>query len=408
MTAPSETKPLRIVYVWDADYPWDVRTEKTCLALTEAGHDVHIVARNRAQASVTERLPEATVHRMMPWHWAGRKLDDALGFPAFFNPRWRAHIAKIASSVKADLIIVRDLPLCPTAIRIGRRLRVPVILDMAENYPAMMRDVWTAGRHRITDYLVRNPKLVSAVEKYCVRHVDHIITVVEASSDRLRRMGVAAKQLSVISNTPPAKRTIGRPLKSKQQSDRQLNVVYLGLLEIPRGLNELIDAIKLLHDAGHVEFKAVIVGSGRDEQVFRKRAITEGLSPSAVEFLWRLPHEKALEVVAASDIGVIPHHTTESWRTTIPNKLFDYMSFGIPVVSSDAPPCVTVLAETGAGVSFRSGDASQLAEAILAYRSPEKRHTAGVAGVAAIRDRYNWEADSARLDELVQRIERRA
>jgi hypothetical protein len=33
-------KALRVLYLWDADYPWDVRTEKICSALTEAGHEV--------------------------------------------------------------------------------------------------------------------------------------------------------------------------------------------------------------------------------------------------------------------------------------------------------------------------------------------------------------------------------
>jgi len=406
MTESSQAKNLRIVYVWDADYPWDVRTEKICLALTEAGHDVHLVARNSNRAPSTEKLREATVHRMPPWRWVGAKLDTALGFPAFFNPRWRSLIANTAKEVKADVIIVRDLPLCPTAISVGRRLHIPVILDMAENYPAMIRDTWAAGRHRLTDYAVRNPRLAELVEHYCTTHVDHIITVVEASSERLRDLGVPAQKLTVISNTPPIRRTSGRPVPPALQSDGRVRVVYLGLLEIHRGLDQLIDAIKLLHDAGHVEFKAVVVGSGRDEHLFQQRAARLGLSTSDVEFLGRLPHDHALAVVASGDIGVIPHHATESWNTTIPNKLFDYMSLGIPVVSSDTRPCVKVLCETGAGLSFLSGDARSLAAAMLEFRSPERRSVAGAAGVAAVRTEYNWDADSARLDELVGHVAR--
>lgn len=407
MTDPSQEKHLHIVYVWDADYPWDVRTEKICLALTEAGHDVHIVARNRNRDTVTVQLREATVHRMPPWTWAGRRLDAALGFPAFFNPRWRVHIATVAKAVKADLIIVRDLPLCPTAIGVGRELQVPVILDMAENYPAMMRDMWAAGRQQLSDHIVRNPRLAELVENYCISHVAHIVTVVESSSARLRQLGVPAEKLTVVSNTPPLSRTTGRPHDRAQESDGRLRVVYLGLLEVHRGLDQLIDAIKQLHDTGHTEFKAVIVGSGRDEQLFHERARKSDLSTSDVEFLGRLPHRQALTVVASADIGAIPHHATESWNTTIPNKLFDYMSLGIPVVSSDARPCRDVLAETGAGRTFRSGDAAGLAAAILEYRSPEARAAAGLAGVAAVRARYNWEADSFSLNELVKRIARR-
>lgn len=398
------TNRLRIVYVWDAEYPWDVRTEKTCQALTQAGHDVHLVARNRDYDPTTEALPEATVHRMPAWPLIGRKLDAALSFPAFFSPRWHALISDTAREVGADIIIVRDIPLCPTAISVARQLRIPVILDMAENYPAMMRDIWTAGRHRPTDYLVRNPRLTEAVEKYCIARVDHIMTVVEASSQRLRNMGVPSHRLTVISNTPPIDRTIGRPVERASDQDRDVRVAYLGLLEVPRGLNDLIDAIRLLHDSGHKEFQAVIVGDGRDEKLFHERANSLSLSSKDVHFFGRLPHKQALAVVASADIGVIPHHATACWNTTIPNKLFDYMSLGIPVVSSDTHTCAEVLAETGAGRTFKSGDPADMARVLLEFRFPSARKAVGLAGVAAVRGTFNWETASDQLNDLVGRV----
>jgi len=392
---------LRIVYVWDADYPWDVRTEKTCLALTQAGHDVHIVARNSKHEQLTESLPEATVHRMRPWRVVGKRLDVALGFPAFFSPRWRSLISNTAGEVNADLIIVRDIPLCPTAISVSKRLGIPVILDMAENYPAMMRDIWTAQRHSLTDYLVRNPKLTELVEKYCIKRVDHIITVVEASSRRLRKLGVAQEDLTVVSNTPPSARTAGRQIERSPSPDGRITVAYLGLLELPRGIGDLIDAIDILHRTGHTEFSALIVGGGRDEDLFRKRAEKLGLSESDIRFFGRLPHGEALSVIATADIGIIPHHATECWNTTIPNKLFDYMSMALPVVSSDAEPCRDVISATGAGRTFRSGDAHDMAATLLNFQAEDTRKSAGDAGVKAVLQTYNWESDTDRLNRIV-------
>lgn len=402
MTATDGGRPLHIVYVWDSEYPWDVRTVKTCLALTEAGHDVHIVARNRKGQALREQLPEGTVHRMPPLRWMGRKLDASLSFPAFFSPRWHSLIASTARQVHADLIIARDLPLCPTAILVGRKLQIPVVLDMAENYPAMMQDIWTAGRHRALDYVVRNPRLTRLVEAYCIKNVAHIITVVDASSQRLEGLGVPDSHLTVISNTPPLSRTLGRPRERTLEGSARVTVAYLGLLEVPRGLNELIDAIKILHDSGHKGFNARVIGSGRDEALFHERARHHGLDQNDFEFLGRLPHEEALAIVGTADIGVIPHHANESWNTTIPNKLFDYMSLGIPVVSSNTRPCEEVLVETGAGRVFRSGDASDLAAALLHFETPSVRFRTGTAGVAAIVERYNWETDSAKLEKVVR------
>src|SRR6185437_13478873 len=198
-----------IVYVWDADYPWDVRTEKVTLALTRAGHTVNIVARNRAWKQSTEVLPEGTVRRMAPWKGLGRRLDNALSFPAFFSPRWINLIDRTCRDAKADLIIVRDLPLCPTAISCGKRLGIPVVLDMAENYRASMRMLWEPARNTLFDFFASNPSITATVERSCVRDVDHIIVVVEESANRVAALGVPRDKLTVVSNTPPLARLDG-------------------------------------------------------------------------------------------------------------------------------------------------------------------------------------------------------
>jgi hypothetical protein len=88
------------------------------------------------------------------------------------------------------VIIVRDLPLAPTALWVGRGFGVPVVLDMAENYAAMIQDIWRTGRAGRWDFLVRNPKAIAAVERYVAPRVDHVITVVEESSTRVAALGV--------------------------------------------------------------------------------------------------------------------------------------------------------------------------------------------------------------------------
>ena len=395
---------LRIVYLWDADYPWDVRTEKVCSALTHAGHDVHIVARNRARRPEVERLAEGTVHRLRPWK-VGRKLDGALSFPAFFSPRWLRRLREVCRQVKADVIIARDLPLCPTAIRVGQKLGIPVMLDMAENYPAMMREIWDAGRKKPWDVLVRNPRIVSAVERWCLPRLDSVLVVVKESGDRLQRLGLDASKIAVVSNTPPRARVSEDWLQKHEQRDR-LDIVYLGLLEIPRGVGELLQAAAILRKA-NVPFRLRIVGDGRDRQLLEAEARELGLTNANVEFLGRLEHERALQVVSSAQIGIVPHHADEAWNTTIPNKLFDYMAAGLAVVSSDAIPPARILAETNAGLIFRSGDARSLAQALIKLRNVAIRKRIAAAGRDAVARKYNWENDTATLLSAVDAVVRR-
>jgi glycosyltransferase involved in cell wall biosynthesis len=397
-TAP-KARSLSIVYVWDADYPWDVRTEKVCRTLTDAGHKVHIVARNKKQLATVEQLPEGTVHRMTPWRVLGRKLDTVLGFPAFFNPRWIALLDRVVRDNAADLIIVRDLPLCPTAVWAGKRAGVPVVLDMAEHYAAMMQSNIDVGRQGPFDFLVRNPKATAAVERWCLQHVDRTIVVVEESGERLVGDGVAPDRIHVVSNTPSVQRKAA-PVTRVVRNDGIVEVVYLGILEVPRGIGELVEAVGLLRDE-NAPVRLTIVGAGRDEHLFRERAAALGLGEDRVRFLGFVPYAQALEIVAGADIGAIPHHSGDSWNYTIPNKLFDYMSAGLPVVCSDSPPAARVVREFGTGEVFTSRDPVSLAAAIRRLLPADARRAAAAAGRRAIDEKYNWEADAERLAEVI-------
>ncbi len=399
---------MNICKVWDAEYPWDVRVEKVSRALTEGGHSVHLVVRNRDNRLATEALDEATVHRI-PWApLLGRHLNAVSMFPAFFNPRWIGIINRTVVNTGAELILCRDIPLAPAAIWVGRRRNIPVVLDMAENYPAMIRDVWESDRHRPFDWLVRNPRIVKLVEQFVVRNVDHIIVVVEESMDRVVELGVSKDRVSVVSNTPSRTRVATSQSRNgdARRNGELLHIVYLGLLEVPRGLGVLLDAVRICDHEG-MPIHLTIIGTGRDREMFETQAQGLGLDRSTVKFHGYLKNKDALRLVETADVGVVPHFASESWNTTIPNKLFDYMAGGLAVVTSDAKPTARVVAESGCGVVFRDRDAADLARALRAMRDPSARRACGKAGMAAISQRYNWERDSATLKSTLEEVVRR-
>jgi glycosyltransferase involved in cell wall biosynthesis len=387
---------MRVLYVWDAEYPWDVRTEKVCLALAQHGHHVVITARNVQGRPRSELLPEGTVERLPAFQgWNSR----ALSFPAFFNPFWLSHVRRVAQRHAVDLIIVRDIPLAPTAI-LASGGRWPVILDMAENYPAMIADIWADGRQRALDVLVRNPRVVAAVERFVLRRVDHTITVVEESKSRLIALGVPGARVSVVSNTPSKARVAS--LVPRTASD-PLKLVYLGLMEHHRGIATVLDSAKVLMEAD-VHFHLDLVGDGRDYQHLRAYAGELGLNASRVTFHGRLSHAEAIRVLGQAHVGLVPHLATEAWNTTISNKLFDYMAAGLAVVTSDAVPSARVVRESNAGFVFRSGDGIELADTIRRFLDISAWEHCRHAGQDSIRSDYNWEADTRRLLDVVSAV----
>jgi glycosyltransferase involved in cell wall biosynthesis len=388
--------------VWDAEYPWDVRVEKVAGALTRRGHEVHIVARNRDSRPLHEQLPEGMVHRMPPIKLLGSRANAMTMFPAFFNPRWARLITGTARRINADLILCRDIPLAPTALRTGARLGIPVILDMAENYAAMIAQTWEAGRRKPLDVLVRNPAAVRAVERWVLKRVAHTIVVVEESRDRITRLGVPRDHISVVSNTPSLSRLDDSPGVVPRGGGGELHLFYLGLLEVARGVGVILEAIAICRQAGQL-VRFSVYGSGRDAELFKEQADRLGIADQ-VRFFGFVEYRQALDAMRGADVGVVPHFADESWNTTIPNKLFDYMAAGLPVLTSDALPAARVVRGAECGEVFRDRDARDAAEAIGRMFSVTRRAAAGEAGRRAIRTAYNWEGDSVRLIQAVEQV----
>jgi glycosyltransferase involved in cell wall biosynthesis len=179
------------------------------------------------------------------------------------------------------------------------------------------------------------------------------------------------------------------PLAGAGGSGAPLRLVYLGLMELPRGITCVLDAAHLLQRRG-VTVAIDLIGDGRDRALLEQRASDLELGP-LVRFHGFIPNTDALAMVSHADVGLIPHVADEAWNTTIPNKLFDYMAAGLPVITSDAKPAARIIRETGAGLVFRSGSAEDLASAVQQLEDPARRERMGRAGQAAIRSRYSWE-----------------
>jgi glycosyltransferase involved in cell wall biosynthesis len=386
-----------ICHIWDGDYPWDVRVEKICDSLVKK-HEVHLVCRNSMRRPRYEYSKGLHLHRLPCVSERFGNLNNLIGFPAFFNPFWIYTIWRTIRRAKADVILVRDLPLAWTALGVGWILGLPVVLDMAENYPAMIKDFWDRQRFSILNFLVRNPSVVRFVERTSVRWFDHILVVIEESRDRLISLGVDPTRISLVVNTPTLARWAELPRDGGVgilRSPQNLILVYLGLLEWARGIETAIRAIERVHER-LPGVKLVIVGSGRDEGAFRLLVRQLKLHDS-VQFLGWLDYSKAIEVIRESDVGLVPHHATESWNTTVPNKLFDYMSMGKATIVSNAKPTERIVREERCGIVFEERDAEDLARAILALKHKATREEMGRRGREAIAERYNWTVDEEQL-----------
>lgn len=392
---------MNICKIYDGDYPWDVRVEKILDALIDHGHNVQLVCRNVMRRPPVEVGRGLTIHRLHPL--PGRRFNAVTSFPAFFNPRWLARISRVVRGQRSDVIIVRDLPLALSAIVIGRRYGVPVLFDMAENYPAMLRYIRQYGRFKLADLFIRNAWAARAVEKTVLKHCHHVFVVTEENRQRLLDLGVAPHRVSVLMNTPRLRREIdiaSSSVSTTHHSGRPgFTAVYVGGIDPGRGLEQVLDVIPTVTDLIQ-GFRFQVIGNQGGDLTALKRLARELRIDDHVAFVGWVDRCEVGRYIAQGDVGIIPHRVCSHTLTTLPNKLFDYMAYAKPVVASNMRPVRRILEAEGCGVVYERPD-DLVTSLVHLSKHAETRKKMGDNGRRAVLSRYNWEHDTKVLADAL-------
>lgn len=388
---------MNVLYVYQGDWPRNAtRPRKQTRALAEAGHTVRMLSGNpRAEPRQSQEswMEIERVPRL-----GSPSLNRYLGFPVFANPFWCAWIYLAARRFGADAMIVRDLPLAPAAIAIGRLLGIPVHYEMADVYPVAMR-ANVADHPGLISRFTRNPAAAEWLDRWVIRRAASIFVVSEESRQRCIRLGARPEAAVVVGNTPAIIPSvdpgIAIPMDLADWKGRPL-VLFIGNLLADRGLIEAIDAIgEVRRDIPDAAL--VIIGDGREYPVLAAHIQARGLGDHARLLGWKGPEDHAAYYAHAA-IGILPFLSTEHINITLANKLFDYMSAALPIVGTDGPPMRRVLSETGAGLLVQPGNAHALATALVALlRDPQRRRELGAKGAAAVAGTYSWAKDRDRF-----------
>jgi len=393
----------KILYIWDADYPWDVRVEKICNSLKNQGCEVHIAARNLKKLPDTEDIGGIYIHRLKAL--ANDKLNYIRSFPLFFSPVWKKFLEGIIKTHNIGLIIVRDLPMAVAGIWAGRRHNIPVVFDMAEDYVAMIRDIWNVRKFQGLNLFLRNPYLAKCVERYTLANADHILVVVDEARDLVLARGGHPQRITIVGNTPHLESFNHNGIKMngdlKQIADR-FSAIYTGGIQMGRGIQTVIHAIpEIIKEIPNFLF--VVVGDGYAVKQLKELAQQERVQDYILWTGW-IDHEDLFAYIPACKIGIIPHLRTDHVDTTIPNKIFDYMACELPIIASDARPLKRILDEEQCGLSFSSGNYKSLVEAVIKVRKAKQDF--GKNGKRAVECKYNWLEDEKRLVEVVRGFSR--
>ena len=248
---------------------------------------------------------------------------------------------------KADIIVANDLDTLPAAFYAARFLKCHLVYDSHEFFTEVPE---LAGRP-----FIRNIWLM--IERLLLPSLINCYTVSDSIANAYNKLyGIGMK---VIRNLPYKNQCL-KAGNRMPGGDKVL--LYQGSLNKGRGLELVIRAIPFMDNV-----RLLLVGTG-DIETKLKRLVSELNVQSSVEFAGRVRPEDLPEFALRADAGIsLERPEGLSYIYSLPNKLFDYIQSGLPVVVSDLPEMSAVVQKYGAGKVTAADDPEKLGSEIMDF-----------------------------------------
>ncbi|NES31015.1 glycosyltransferase family 4 protein [Micromonospora terminaliae] len=230
----------------------------------------------------------------------------------------------------------------------ARMRRARFVLEIRDLWPDSMVDLGHLRPGSLTH------RALKALEVWLYRRADRIVIVAAGWHEYLAALGIERAKVEWVSNgAEPADFDLRpddcRPLRDRLPVHGKL-FVYTGAHGPANGLDALLDAAAELPD-----HTFALIGDGIEKPRLVERATGEGLTN--VHFLDMIPKRELAGIIGAADVGIHVLADAAVFRHgASPNKLYDYLAAGLPVVTNCPGDPHDIVYETGAGMAVDSSD----------------------------------------------------
>ena len=297
---------------------------------------------------------------------------------------WKALRAARASG--ADLFHLHDPELLPVGLALkmsGRK----VVYDCHENY---------AEKAKARGWIPRPLRgLLGGLYEFAVRRIlprlDGLVAATAGIAARL-----PARRSVVVRNLPDLDAIRAGIAGTARQPGL---VLYTGGLTPNRGIEQVVPGL-----VGHcdADWKLVIVGSA-DAGV--RGRLQAQLADGRIDYRGRVDFGEVMRLMGSAAVGVVCNQARFDYQNALPNKLFEYMAAGLPVVCSDFPQWRELVETYRCGVLCDPGDPASIGRAVEALlKDPERARLMGLRGQAAVEESLSLEPEVRKLRELYEEI----
>ena len=306
-------------------------------------------------------------------------------FYAFFNLRLFCFLLLH----RYDLLVSNDLDTLLPNYLVSKLKHLPLVYDSHEYFTGvpeiqdrpMVRWVWRR------------------IEKFVFPGLKHVMTVSDSIASQYKSE-YGFRPLTVRNCSIKTEQIIPFSREELEINPNHLLLILQGTgINVDRGGEELIDAVSLTD-----KVSLLVIGSGDQFEFLIEKVSQMGLT-GQIKFIKKLEWKELMRYTRSADAGLsLDKNSNMNYNFSLPNKVFDYISAGIPVIATDLHEIAKIVHEYNCGILISEPTTEEISKAIIKLRDNRDlliklKHNAAIAS-----ETLNWENESLKVVELYRSV----
>jgi len=389
--------------ILDKTFPPDPRVENEAIALINRGFDVFLFCLTYKNELLDENINGIKVKRYKSNTFIYKSSALVYTIP-FYSVVMAKKIHHFLLKNKIEAIHIHDIQIAGAVFKANRKLKLPTVLDLHDNLPEVMK--LYPHLQKFPGKQLISPKKWKKKEELFIKKVTKVCTVSQEFVDEVvNRTNISKDKIVLVPNT--VQKSFYKNVKTYSSIINKFKnnfvILYLGDTAIRRGLLTAIKALPILIEKIPA-IKLVIVGSNTTDSILIETVTNLKLN-KYVDFEGWQNVETFPSYIKASNICISPLYRNMQHDVAYANKLFQYMSFGKPVLVSNATAQKNLIEKINAGLVHKEKDTNDFAKKVIElYTNESLCLKLGENGKQFIENEFNWEKTSEKLIDLYQNL----
>lgn len=293
-----------------------------------------------------------------------------------------------ALELDADLYHIHDPELMHIALKLKKQGKC-VIYDSHEDFPDQLK-----SKEYLNKYFAYT---LSFLTKFYEKYICSRLSFVVAATPKIRNKFLKFCSNVIDINNYPILGELSSDHKSWSNVNKE--IAYIGTISKERGIIELVKALEYTTS----EVRLNLVGTFEEIDTYNIVKNLDGWK--YVNELGKRNRVEVKEILDKSLLGIVTFLPSPNHTEAQPNKMFEYMSAGIPVLGSFFPLWKDILEGNDCGICIDPESSKEIASVIdKLVADPNFAKVMGERGIQAINEKYNWSIEEIKLFKLYEKL----